>query len=491
MFSSFNSVEDCFITNRLGRIQPQITALQLSTLEDYIAQLTSLVNKVVSEDYQMQPLVSISAQTPAVVGDVVTNLLNINNDCGDIADEVERLENNASVLYNMSAAIQNSLRQQIREGIYSSSSNTFIEAFINQNQIDSSTGTIDFVAGRAMSSLINETTLAPSLSIGLASVGSTSDDISTLLSGDATSLFTWNGPVIEIVITFPSATVVNRLILTPDDYKGYAVTTLTTSPDGSLFTDVLEDLGVSSISTGPEAGKYSGATVIDFSPRSVSTMRLIITNSIDGTTIPLRLLSLTQRSYQPSATITSNPQTASSGQVLFQTDEVDFPPFTSVTHQISSDGMLFTTIQPGLLTLPNPWWYRAIFSRSSAAFTNNSTPLYPTTADPTYNGEFTLINSTSTVISTNTVERFLVLTNVTGVIPLRETPLPGTLSLQVGNLYLTNTQYSIDSNNNISFPSTMANVTISYQTSAQGAINLLALQNYYSSFLNTISFMVK
>ncbi len=489
MFNSFASTENCLITNRLSRIQPQITALQLSTIEDYIAQLTSLVNKIVSEDYQMQSLSPIASQTSAVVGDIVTNLLNINNDCGDIADEVERLEDNASLLYNTSAAIQNALRQQIREGIYSSSSSTFIEAFVNKKQISSSTGTIDFVAGRSMGALIQETVLSPSLTIGLASVGSTNDDVSTLLSGSATNLFTWNGPVIEIVINFPSAVVVNRLVLTPDDYKGYAITTLTTSPDGSLFTDVLEDLGVSSISTGPEAGKYSGSTFIDFSPRSVSTMRLLITNSIDGTTIPLRLLSLIQRSYQPSATITSKPQTTPSGVVLFQTDQVEFPPFTSIAHQISSDGMLFTTVQPGLLTLPNPWWYRAVFSRSSAAFTNNSTPLSPSTIDPENSSAYTLVNSTCIVISSNTVERSLVFSTVTGAIHLRETPLPGTLSIKVGNLYLTSGQYSIDSNNNISIPGSSTNVTISYQTSAQGAVNLSALQNYYSAFLNTVKFL--
>lgn len=94
----------------------------------------------------------------------------------------------------------------------------------------------------------------------------------------------------------------NRLLISPDDYKGYTITTCTTTPDGSLFTDVLADLGVTSIRMDATAGKYSGSTVVDFPPRSVLSMRLVLQNQVDGTTIPLRSLSLTQRSYQAGAT---------------------------------------------------------------------------------------------------------------------------------------------------------------------------------------------
>ena len=122
----------------------------------------------------------------------------------------------------------------------------------------------------------------------------------------------------------------NRLLISPDDYKGYTITTCTTTPDGSLFTDVLADLGVTSIRMDATAGKYSGSTVVDFPPRSVLSMRLVLQNQVDGTTIPLRSLSLTQRSYQAGATLTSTPQTAPTGQVLFAVDQNVFGPYVSL-----------------------------------------------------------------------------------------------------------------------------------------------------------------
>lgn len=487
LFSSFTSEEDCFITNRLGRIQTAIAALNLSTREDYIAQLTSMVNLVINEDYQMQELINISSQTPAIVGDPTTNMTLINQDCQDIADEIARLENNSSVLYNLTAATQNTLRQKIRESIYLSTSNSFIESFINQNQIASSTATIDNVAGRSMSGLINETILNPVLSIGLSSVGSTYDDIASLLSSSITNLFTWKGSTLEIIVKFPTPTIVNRLILQPDDYKGYYITQITASPDGSLFTDILETIGLDYIDLGPEAGNYSGTAIVDFPPTQVSTMSIIVQNLVDGTTIPLRSISLSQRSYNPTAIITSNPITSPTGNVIFQTEDSVFSPYVSCTYQISSDGIIFTTIQPGLLTLPSTWWYRVLFNRPTTSFINTS-PVIATTSDPAYSTGFTLVSSTSTVISLNTLQVTLVFSNVTGVIPLNQTPLPGTLSISQGSVYLTNSMYSIDSNNNLSFPGTMTSVTVSYQTSAAGASNISSLQSYYTAFIDGISF---
>ncbi len=380
MFTSFTDTSDCLLVNRLGRIMPALQALTLSTREDYIAQLTSMVNRVLNQDYQMQELVTITAQTPGVVGDPTTNLEQLNEDCGDIADEIGRLENNASVLYNLAAAVQNALRQQIREGIYASTSTSFIESFINQNQIKSSTATIDFVAGRVMGALITETVLTPTLAVGQNSVGSTSGSIGSILSAPDSNLFTWNGELLELIVTFPTPTTVNRLTVTPDDYRGYEITSFTTSPDGSLFTDVLADLNVGSIIMNAAGGKYSGTTVVDFPPRSVSSARIVLENRVDGIAIPLRSLTMTQRSYQPSASITSNCQTSPTGRVVFEADASAVSPYVSITYQISTDGVNFTTIKPGIVTLPAKWWYRALLNRSTSAFTNNSQPLIPTTS---------------------------------------------------------------------------------------------------------------
>jgi hypothetical protein len=465
-----------------------LQSLQLSTREDYLAQLTSMVNQALNEDYQMQELVTITPQTPGIVGDPTTNMTRLNQDCGDIADEIGRLEDNASVLYNLSAAVQNALRQQIREGIYASTAGTFIEAFINQSQINSTTATLDFVAGRAMNTLITETVLNPTLTVGQNSVGSTTNSISSILNAPDSNLFTWTGELLELIVTFPTPTIVNRLTVNPDDYLGYEITSFTTSPDGSLFTDVLADLGVDSIIMNAAAGKYSGSTVVDFPPRSVSSARIVFENRVTGVSIPLRSLAMTQRSYQASAKITSNCQTSPVGEALFAADQNAFSPYVSITHQISTDGVNFTTIQPGEVTLPAKWWYRALLNRLSAAFTNNSQPLIPTTADPAYSVGFTLANSTSMAVSPTTIERTLVFENITQPIPLREIPIPGTLAISQGTVYLTSSQYSIDTNNNLSFPNTLASVTVNYQTSAQGAAGLTALQQYYTPLLNQIQF---
>ncbi len=204
----------------------------------------------------------------------------LNDDFGDTAAEVGRLENNASTLFNLAAAVQNALRQQIREAIYISTATAWIEPFINQKQISSTTATLDFVAGRAFSTLLEETVLTPTLAVGANSQGSTGDSIASLIGASISNLFTWNGPLLEVLITFPTPTIVNRLLLAPDDYKGYEITTCTTTPDGALFTDVLADLGVSSIRMDATAGKYSGSTVVDFPPRSVLSMRLVLQNQV-------------------------------------------------------------------------------------------------------------------------------------------------------------------------------------------------------------------
>lgn len=167
---------------------------------------------------------------------------------------------------------------------------------------------------------------------------------------------------------------------------------------------------------------------------------------------------MTQRSYQASATITSNCQTSPMGQALFEADQNSFSPYVSITHQISTDGVNFTTIQPGEVTLPAKWWYRALLNRSSQAFTSNSQPLIPTTADPNYSAGFTLASSTSTAVSPTTIERTLVFENVTAAIPLRETPIPGTLAISQGTVYLTSSQYSLDSDNTRSLPRAAQNI---------------------------------
>jgi hypothetical protein len=489
MFNSFLDSNNKLLVNRLGRAQAKILGLSLSTKEEYLAQVTSIINAVINIGYGMQPLVKIAASTPAVVGDCTSNLETLNEDAADIADEISRLEDNASVLFNLAAACRNSIGQQIREAIYASTATHFVEEFVDQTQLDSSTSAeIDMNAGIAQLPLSNETVLAPSFAVGENSVGSASADISLLATGGAETLFVWNGTLLEVIVSFAAPTIVNRMTIQPDTYLGYEITTLTASPDGSVFSDILADLNVPAISLDASAGKYAGVTVIDFAPRSVSKIRMILQNLVAGDTLGIRSLGFTQRSYQPTGMIVSKPQTSPAGSVLFSVDQDVFSPFVSVTHQISGDSVHYTTVQPGEIVLPSTWWYRALLNRSSQAFTTGSSPVSPTTADPNYSTGFTLVKSSSIPLSPTTIERTLVFSNVTGSIPLAETPLPGTLQLSQGSMYLTSSQYSFNSSNELSFPSTMTTVTVTYQTSAAGAQSLQALENYYTPLLTSVHF---
>ena len=163
-------------------------------------------------------------------------------------------------------------------------------------------------------------------------------------------------------------------------------------------------------------------------------------------------------------------------------------PYVSITHQVSQDGVNFTTIVPGLVTLAANWWYRALFGRSASAFQASAQPIQPTTADPGYSSGFTLVSSSTTSISLTTMERNLVINNITGPIPLRETPIPGTLSVRQGTVYLTPSQYALDSNNNLTFLSAVSTVTVTYQTAMAGPANLATLQSYYTAILRQVRF---
>jgi hypothetical protein len=350
------------------------------------------------------------------------------------------------------------------------------------------TAEIDFNAAVCTLPLVKETTLSPSIAVGANSIGTTSNTVASLSAGTLSSIFTWNGAFLELILTFNTPTIINRLYLTPDSYKGYEITTFTASPDGSLFTDVLADLGVDSIVMDASAGAYSGATVVDFPPRLASSVRLVLQNRVDATTIGLRSLSLTQRTYQSSGSYTSAANTTPTGNVLFSVEQHVFDPYVSITYQISSDSVHFTTIQPGFVTLSNPWWYRAILTRVSAPFQANSLPIAATTADPGFSNGFTLAKSTSVPLGPTTIERTLVFQNVTLPIPLRETPIPGTLQVSQGTTYMLAGQYALDKNNNLNFVAPQSSVTVVYQTSAQGSAAMAALEQYYTPMLQQVQF---
>jgi hypothetical protein len=487
----FNSTDpsQTLLSARLSRITPKLRSLGYSTKEDYQAEVYSEVNGVLTLGNNMQPMYPIAAEGPATVGDITTNVNRLNEDTGDIASEILAVESTAAHLYNLAATSQNQIRQSIREAIYVNGSTKYIEAFINRNNISSATTcNIDVNAGIATLPIIKTQVLSPTITIGVNSIGTTGTPISNLTDGLPYTIMTWNGPTLELLITFDTPQVVNRLVLAQDTYAALEITTLATSPDGTLYEDVLLDLGQTSIQIDSTSGKYSGDFLLDFPPRHVSSMLLVIQDLTGIGVISLRDMTLIQNTYSSSGIIASNPIYTPKDTINFSTTQLSWDPLVSITHQISYNNNNFTTITPGAISLiSTPFWYRGILIRKASAFSSSSQPINTQTLDPSNTTNFALRSSSSVPMGDGTSQRILVFSSITGPVLLREVPLLNTLSIQVGAIYLDATQYTF-ANQTLSFSSPQTNVTVTYQTTALGSTALTDRQNYYTSLLFQVQF---
>jgi hypothetical protein len=488
----FNSLlldsNDSVIADRLSRLQDSLRGLTLSTREEYQAAVYSMVNTVLNLGDNMQTLTQIRSK-PAIVGDLSRNLTLLNQDSNDIAAEILRIENSAGDLYNLAAASQNALRQLIRQSIYISNQQQFLAPFIDDSVLQPGyTATLDYNAGLATLPLGTQTLLSPTFSIGIGSSGSAVNAISNLSSTTVGTSFQWSGSSLELLLSFPSPTIVNRLQIALDTYAGLEITNLTSSPDGLVFNDVLADLDVPMIILDATSGKCSGDVIIDFPPRLVQQMRVVIACRAGQTSFALRSFNAYKRSYQSSGMVTSQPIYLSSTSAEFAAEQVTTSPYTSITHQISTDGVNFVSITPGVVAVSQPFWYRAILNRSDSAFSQQSSPLLPLPSSAAANTPYTINSQTTTTLNNGMVEQTIVLSNVTGPVVFQDAPLTGSLSAQVGSLFLKNTSDFTLAGNTLTFTATQPLVTISYQTSALGASALASLQGYYSPLLYEASF---
>src|SRR5208282_2584389 len=202
---AFNPVFDTIqtsqiILNRLARLQNTLRAFVGYTQVDYQAEVYSVVNGVLNLGNNMTPPLTISDGTPAIIGGIQTNLNNLNNDAQDIAAELIAIEQQLAQYYNLSAGVQNTLRQAIRKQVFASTSSQWLEAFVNDNQLQPGyTTSIDFDAGVATSTLSNDTIVTPNdIVVGPTSISSTPtanakyNPLQLLNpSGSITNLVTW------------------------------------------------------------------------------------------------------------------------------------------------------------------------------------------------------------------------------------------------------------------------------------------------------------
>ena len=102
--------------------------------------------------------------------------------------------------------------------------------------------------------------------------------------------------------------------------------------------------------------------------------------------------------------------------------------------------------------------------------------------DPASSANYTLSNTTYIPLGNGTSQRVLTFSSIVGPVPLREIPLPSTLQVKMGNVYLTTVQYNF-ANQILSFSGPQTNIVVSYVTSALGAASISDLQSYYTPLL--------
>ncbi|MGC1582159.1 MAG: hypothetical protein WA766_11780 [Candidatus Acidiferrales bacterium] len=487
------------LLNRLARLQNTLRAFVGYTQVDYQSEVYSVVNGVLNLGNNMTPALTISGGTPAIIGNIETNLDNLNNDAQDIAAELIAIENQLAQYYNLTAGVQNTLRQSIREQVFASTSSQWLEAFVNDQQLQSGyTTSIDFDAGVATSTLSNDTVVTPNnIVVGPSSISSTPTANAAynplqLLNptGVITNLVSWSGSQLELQIVFFTPTPVNRLILHMDNYNGLEITSLVSSPDGIYFDEIDLELLPTDLALNAQSGKFSGDAIIDFNPRNVSVMKLVIQDEIGQGFIALRGIELHQRIYASAGQLTSNPITTPSGNVLFNPTQRIYNQLTSIVHQLSYDGANFQVITPGqIIALTNsPFWYRAQLNTNASAFTSAASPLVQPPGDPNLSANYTIASITTVALNAGVSQRNLAFTSVTGAITLNETPIAGTLSVYYGSVLQTPSVYTFT--NNVLTLDTLpqSSVTVRYQVSALGSTGLGALQQYFSPYLISASF---
>src|ERR1039457_1605101 len=455
---------------RLAQVAEDLRQIQIVTREDIVAEVYSELNRVLALGNNVSPLHPIARESPAIAGDVQENLHTLNRDAQGIVRQLLDTENDAASLYNLFASTQNNLRQMIRERLYQPSQRRYSEAFINSQRLDAqTTANIDYNAGVATAPLLKETVIVPdSARIGVSSVGSPTTDIGLLLDGLLETAFVWTGGRVELVFTFNSPQIVNRVSISLPAHQGLTVVEFTSSPDGVLREDLLADLPTENGSVDGSAGKYSGDWIADFDPRSVQQLRIVLADFVGSPRITIRDVSFSQRTFGNSATAQSLRIAAPQGTVLFRAEQHFAATLTSISHQMSTDGVHYTAIVPGqqLAVGNGGFWYRASMQRLDANFDQAASPLDLSGEDPAIDPAASVANIVTVDMGNGILERTINLTAVSGTITLNETPLAGTLAVYQGTVALAPPAYMV-SGNAITFQP-LQGITLRYQTYLYG-----------------------
>ena len=195
----------------------------------------------------------------------------------------------------------------------------------------------------------------------------------------------------------------------------------------------------------------------------VQQMSLVLRDVTGRDRIALRQLEVFCLTFASSGSVTSTKQSKlafSSAGAVFAADAVTTSNLTVVTHQVSNDGVNFTTIVPGTTTaVADAYWYRALLQRNDSLFTASS-PISNPLPGTSPNTNYTNASITSTPLGSGLTQWVISLGTVTGPITLNETPVTGSFSVSMGTSILTRGQDYAFTNNILSFPSDVSSITI-------------------------------
>lgn len=476
----FESNGQELIKFRLDTLKEELRSLNIPTRPELQAEVASRLNRILSLGVGVTPLVPIPGEAPAVVGHVSTNLEILNNDGTGIVQHLTGLEQEAARLFNLSASTQNALRQQVREQVFLTTRKKYLETFINDAQLETSTASFDFGVGMATLPFVKETTVVPSkVEFGTASDGDleSTSSLANLLDGKSETSMVWSGEQVEFLITFAVPSIINRMRIELDDYQGLNIVMFTASPDGILREDLLAEILPESRSLDGSSNKFSGDVVIDFDPRHVKQMRLVIADRVGDARISLRALAFYARQYATVGLLTSRSiDTLDLGFVNFSTVERSAEELTSITHQTSYDGVHYTSVTPGTQfdLGGKPFWYRSYLERLDSNFDLRAAPVAVPGQDPGAATYYKVSNVLAVDVGNNILERSISIDlyakpNDDGSRPivLRESVLPGTLTVYQGTALLGPAEYQYV-NNAISFSGNddRSGILIRYQTSS-------------------------
>jgi hypothetical protein len=141
------------------------------------------------------------------------------------------------------------------------------------------------------------------------------------------------------------------------------------------------------------------------------------------------------------------------GIVTFQTIQSTASQLTAITHQISFDGMQYVAIHPGQqIDLGGKrFWFRSLMERLDGNFDQISQPIDSPGQDPGLSDYYRVNNVASFDLGNGILERTIALNllvkdppdGLDRIVPLREDPLPGTVTVYQDTALLGPQEYTL------------------------------------------------